>query len=121
MAGDAEDDAAGAGGVPRVRRRGRGIGAAAVREAPDEAQAGAVPEQDAVAAPPDQGHVGNRLGAHRQGGHVRRGHRVLRDPVQSGRRSGDGRAQPAGHRAPAAAAACSPAAGPGQPRKCTTS
>lgn len=114
MAGDAEDGAAaaaaaagrGRAGRRRGRRGGRGIGATAVREAPDEAQAGAVPEQDALAAAPDQGHVGDRPGAHRQGGHVRRGHRVLRDPVQSGGRSGDGRAEPAAgrrSRAPAAA------------------
>lgn len=97
VAGEAQDGAARAGRrVLRVRRRGRGIGAAAVREAQDEAPAGPVPEQDAVVAAPDQGHVRDRPGAHRQGGDVRRGHRVLRDPVPRGRRPGDGRAQPAG-------------------------
>lgn len=93
----------GGGGVRRVRGRGRGRGPAAVREAQDEAAAGPVPEQDALAAPADQGHVGDRPGAHRQGGHVRRGHSVLRDPVPRGRRARDGRAQPAVRRPPAAA------------------
>lgn len=91
------EDGAGPCGVPDVRRRGRGVGAPEVREAPDEAPAGPVPEQDALAAPPDQGHVGDRPGAHRQGGHVRRRHRFVRDTVQSGRRAGDGRAQQAAH------------------------
>jgi len=44
-------------GAPDVRRRGRGDGAPAVREAPDETPAGTVAEQDAVAAPAHQGHV----------------------------------------------------------------
>lgn len=94
VAGDAQSDA-GADDVPDVRGRGRGGGAPEVREAPDEAPASAVAEQDEVAAAAHQSHVGNRLGAHRQGGHVRRGHRVIRDPVPRGRRPGNGRAQSA--------------------------
>jgi len=96
VAGVVQSAGGSSGGAPDVRRRGRGGGAPAVREAPDEAPAGPVPEQDAVAAPAHQGHVRDRLGAHRQGGHFRRRHSVLRDPVPGGRRSGDGRAQPAG-------------------------
>lgn len=94
MAGDAQGDA-GADGVPDVRGRGRGGGAPEVREAPDEAPASAVAEQDEVAAAAHQSHVGNRPGAHRQRGHVRRGHSVVRDPVPRGRRPGNGRAQSA--------------------------
>lgn len=97
-----------AGRAPDVRRRGRGDGAPAVREAPDEAPAGPVPEQDAVAAPAHQGHVRDRPGAHRQGGDVRRRHSVLRDPVPGGRRPGDGRAQPAGRPPAHTAAAARP-------------
>lgn len=103
MAGNAQDGSGAGTPVPDVRRRGRGRGngAHAVREASDEAPAGLVPEQDAVAAPADQGHVGNRPGPYRQGGHVRRRHRVLRDPVPGGRRPGDRGAHSAG-RTPAA-------------------
>lgn len=96
MAGAAQSGRGRADHVSRIRRgRGRGNGPAAVREAPDEAPARPVAEQDALAAQTHQSHVGNRLGAHRQGSHVRRGHRVLRDPVPRGRRPGDGRAQSA--------------------------
>lgn len=103
-------------GVRRVRGRGRGDGPAAVREAQDEAATGPVPEQDALAAPAHQGHVRDRPGAHRQGGHVRRRHCVLRDPVPRGGRARDGRAQSAVRRPPPPAAARPPdnAAGRGQ-------
>lgn len=83
-------------GAPDFRRRRRGDGAPAVREAPDETPTGPVAEQDAVAAPAHQGHVRDRLGTHRQGGHVRRRHSVLRDPVPGSRRPRDGSSQPAG-------------------------